>query len=139
MRALNTTRQLVWRAAVVASSAALLAAVLTAPASAGANQSKLTRLTVNRAVALPGVTLPAGTYTFEVANGATSANVVMVSSPSGAGRKVHFLGLTRVIERPHSLPDSQVITIGEAPAGEPVPIRAWFPIGYASGHQFVYE
>jgi hypothetical protein len=139
MTAQNTTRHLAWRAAVSASAAALVAAILVVPGSAGANQSKLTRLTFNRTMALPGVTLPAGTYTFEVQNTATSANVVLVSSRTPGGRKVHYLGLTHPIERPHNLASSQVITIGEAPAGEPVPIRAWFPVGYSSGHQFRYE
>jgi hypothetical protein len=139
MTAQNTTRQLTRRVAVAASAAALIAAVLTAPVDAGGNQSRLTRLTVNRTMALPGVTLPPGTYTFEIANTVTSANVVMVSSRSAVGRKVHYLGLTHPIERPHNLPGSQVITIGEVPAGEPVPIRAWFPIGYSTGYQFVYE
>lgn len=139
MTAQITTRHLAWRAALAVSTATLLAAILAAPTFAGLTASKLTRLQANRTMALPGVTLPPGTYTFEVVNPPTSANVVLVSSQGPNGRKVHFLGLTRPVERPRNLPAAQVITIDEAPAGAPVPIREWYPVGSSSGYQFLYE
>jgi hypothetical protein len=93
-------------------------------------------LTFNRAVALPGVTLPAGSYTFEVINPTTSANTVQVTSRDRS--KVHFVGLTRRAHRPAGMPANQAVRFGEASAGNPPPIRAWFPIGESSGHEFVY-
>jgi len=31
------------------------------------------------------------------------------------------------------------VALGEAPIGEPSPIRAWYPIGSQSGHEFLYR
>ena len=88
-------------------------------------------------MALPGVELTPGAYRFEVANPHTSADAVLVTSQ--ATRKVHFLGIVQRVERPRNLPANQAITVGEAPAGEPVPITAWYPVGHRSGYRFVYE
>src|SRR5687768_207317 len=80
---------------------------------------RLNHLTFNGAVALPGVTLPAGTYVFEVVG--NSSDVVRVSSKQG---RHYFLGFTQRIERP---------------AGErSQPIAAWYPIGSSRGHRFLY-
>jgi hypothetical protein len=32
----------------------------------------------------------------------------------------------------------QIVSLGEASKGEPMPIRAWYPIGEAYGHRFVW-
>jgi hypothetical protein len=45
-------------------------------------------------MALPSVTLPAGTYSFEIVNPTSSADAVLVTSGTRS-RTVHFLGLTR--------------------------------------------
>ena len=101
-----------------------------------ATASHTNHLTFSKAVALPGVTLPAGSYTFEVVNPLTSGNAVLVTSRDRS--KVHFVGLTRRAQRPAAMPASQSVTLGEASAGNPPPIRAWFPIGESSGHEFIY-
>jgi hypothetical protein len=126
------------RALVVTLGAALLATCISATSDAGSPASQLTRIHVGRSMALPGVTLPPGSYTFEILNPASAADVVVVSSGS-AHRTVHYLGLTRRIDRPSRLPANQVIAVAEAPAGEPIPITAWFPVGSASGRQFIYR
>jgi hypothetical protein len=138
MTAVHTTRQLTRRWLIALPAAALLAALAASPGAAGTTAGKTTVLQVNRTMALPGVTLPPGTYAFEVANADTSRNVVLVTSRGSGPRKVHFLGLTRLVDRPRSVPAGQVIAIGEAPTGEPVPITAWYPVGFNSGHQFIY-
>src|SRR3954471_24372615 len=59
--------------------------------------SRLTYLTFSAAVALPGVTLPAGTYAFEPASPNTAANVVLVKNRA---RTVKFYsGFTLRVER----------------------------------------
>jgi hypothetical protein len=103
---------------------------------ANASASKRTVITISHAMALPNATLQPGTYTFEVLNGDSSADVVVVRGSRPGD--VRFLGLTRRIERPRSLPANQVLSFGEQRRGEPIPITAWYPTGFQLGHQFIY-
>ena len=123
------TRHLVFTAAI-----ALLALAAATPSRAALGLGD--RITFSGPVALPGVVLPAGSYTFEIANPETSLRVVRVTRRD-TGR-VYFSGFTRMIPRPVNLPADQVITLGEARRGEPVPINAWYPTGESQGHQFVW-
>ena|SRR5687768_7991505 len=93
-------------------------------------------LTFNATMALPGVTLAPGTYTFEIANPAGSPRVVAVSSRDGRHR--YFMAHTRPVSRPASMDLNKPVTLGEAPAGAPTPILAWYPIGTRLGFEFVY-
>ena len=43
------------------------------------------------------------------------------------------------IERPAGLSRDQWVTLGEAPRGGAAPIKAWFPGGELSGHEFIYH
>jgi hypothetical protein len=94
---------------------------------------RVNHLTFNGAVALPGVTLPAGTYVFEVVG--ASGDVVRVSSKQG---RHYFMGFTQRIERPAARGPLPIATLGEAPAGMPQPIEVWYPIGSLRGHRFLY-
>ena len=94
-------------------------------------------LTFSKAVALPGVVLPAGTYTFEVANSDTSANVVRVASR--ASRRQLYQGFTERVSRPSGLPKDQAVSLGEGSPDVPPPITAWYPLGEAVGHRFIYR
>jgi hypothetical protein len=94
---------------------------------------RLNYLTFSGAVALPGVTLPAGTYVFEVVG--NGGDVVRVSSKQG---RPYFMGFTRRVDRPLGRRDVPIATFGEAPAGTPPPITAWHPSGSSRGHLFVY-
>ena len=94
-------------------------------------------LTFSKPVALPGVVLPAGRYTFEAGPGGRSRDIVMVMSRDGRGPL--YLGFTREVRRPAGMPVNSTVSFGEAPADQPVPIAAWFPIGQESGHQFLYR
>jgi hypothetical protein len=51
---------------------------------------------------------------------------------------VYFQGFTHRVNRPVALNDHRPIVLGEAAAGQPAPIVAWFPYGEASGHEFLY-
>ena len=92
-------------------------------------------LTFKQPVALPGVVLPAGTYTFESVM--LGGNVVRVSSRNDG--TVRFMGFTQRVVRPRSMPTRTPIAFGEAPPGTARPITAWFPIGRSEGHQFMYR
>ena len=103
--------------------------------SAGASFSKHTNhITFSGPVRLPGVTLPAGTYTFELPIPDSDLDIVQVSSRNG--REVYYTGFTKLIERPGSMPMSQLIAFGEAPTNTAPPIAAWFPLNERTGRQF---
>jgi hypothetical protein len=107
-----------------------------APLDAWVTSSRLTYLTFNAAVALPGVTLPAGTYAFELAAPNTAANVVLVKNRA---RTVQFYsGFTRRVER-HADLDHSSVAFGEARPGEPRPILVWYPPDWPDGLQFNYR
>ena len=133
---MRITKSRLYRRLAILSVAGALFAVSTTVYAAWTVGSRLTRIHTHRTMALPGVTLPPGEYTFEIFNSGSSGDAVLVSS--NHQRKAHFLGLTRIVERPRNLPENQVIAVGEAPAGEPVPIKVWYPAGSASGRQFIY-
>ena len=95
--------------------------------------SQRTFMTFSNSVEMPGVTLPAGTYVFEVVG--TSGDVVRVSSKQG---RHYFMGFTQRIERPAARGPLPIATLGEAPAGTPQPIEVWYPIGSLRGHRFLY-
>jgi hypothetical protein len=91
------------------------------------------RLTFSRPVALPGVVLPAGSYTFDVASD-TALNVVVVRNRT----KVFYMGFTNQVLRPTWMPSGGLVMVGEAPANEAPPITAWYEIGRSIGHEFRY-
>ncbi len=95
-----------------------------------ANIGRTEYLTMDRWTALPGVILPPGSYTFEVIEG--HADLVRVTNR--ATRRVHYTGFTDVVERQNV--NGASLTFGEAPSGDPIPIKAWFPDGARRGNQF---
>ena len=92
-------------------------------------------VTFSAPVALPGITLPAGTYRFEVPDVAMSTGLVSVSSHDG--RHVYLTQFTRLIDRPKG-GDSLSVMLGETAPGRTPQVKAWFPIGERSGRQFIY-
>jgi hypothetical protein len=131
------------------SSVLVAAAAMTATGNAvSANYTVGNYLTFGRSVALPGVVLPAGLYRFEVVRlesgyviefeKPSSMSPVAIQVTSDNGRRVHFRGFTWRVPRPAEMAADQAISLGEASKGEPTPIRAWFPIGEAYGHRFVW-
>jgi hypothetical protein len=91
-------------------------------------------LTFNGPVALPGVTLPAGTYTFR--SPAIDRNIVQVMDRGET--KSYYMGITRPVSRSRGGTEL-LVTIGEAAARQVPPIQAWFPRGASEGHAFIYE
>jgi hypothetical protein len=124
-----TKRQLVLTAVGLGVSA------LVAVASSDANIPRRDYLTFSGAVALPGVTLTPGEYTFEVVAG--KSDLVLVRK--GRDLAPVYLGFTRTVLRPADLPSNRAVTIGEAPAGSAPPISAWYELGSRTGHEFVYD
>jgi hypothetical protein len=104
-------------------------------ASAHAWTTDTNYLTFSGPVALPGVTLPAGTYVFRMPSD-SDKNVVQVMNR--AETKSYYMGITRPVSRPRKSTEL-LVTIGEAPANQVRPIQAWFPLGDIAGHAFIYD
>ena len=100
---------------------------------------RLTILTFTAPVQLPGVTLPAGKYRFEMADINNAAHTVRVLSEDG--QKVH----ATVHTVPSTLPQRDLndqetlIMFAERPAGMPQAARQWFYPGRSIGEEFVYS
>ena len=95
-----------------------------------------TKVRFSRPVALPGVVLPAGTYSFDVAS-PTALDVVVVRSADHG--KVFYMGFTNTVSRPRNMSSQMPIAFGEAAANEPPPIAAWYEISDTTGHAFIYR
>lgn len=124
------------KSVAAACGAAILGLVMAASSHAFPNASKTTYLTFSGPVALPGVTLPAGTYIFELAD-SSQRNIVQVRSRDRS--RGYWMGFTRLTRRPAGIGADRLATLGEAPTGTPAPITAWYPFFYEStGYEFIY-
>jgi hypothetical protein len=90
----------------------------------------------SRPVALPGVVLEAGTYSFDVVS-PTALDVVVVRSANRD--KLYYMGFTRTVSRPRHMSAQTPVAFGEAAANEAPPIAAWYEIGNSTGHEFIYR
>lgn len=97
---------------------------------------KRTYFTFNQSVALPGVTLPAGTYMFRLADPDTSRRVIQVSDKNGT--QSYALLLTMPAYRNEAAKDSEIRFL-ETPAGAPRAINAWWYVGDSTGYEFIYS
>ena len=121
-----------WKSVRIGCAAVALALMVAGSAMAHSSNHE-NRLTFSRPVALPGVVLPAGSYTFDVASD-TAPDVVVVRNRT----KVFYMGVTNQVLRPTWMPSGGLVMIGEAPANEAPPITAWYEIGQSIGHEFRY-
>jgi hypothetical protein len=126
-------RNIVW----TVGAASLFVLALTQHGSASGNAEQTAYLTFSQVVRLPGVSLGAGTYIFEVANPNTRGNVVRVLSRDR--KMAYFLGFTNAIAKPRGLSDDARISLGESGPGAAPPITAWWPTGEAIGREFIYR
>jgi hypothetical protein len=131
---MRTCTATVIRNVMLTTAAVLMALAATTPS--GAALGPRDQITFSRPIALPGVVLPAGSYTFEVVNPDSSSAVVRVAHRDT--HQVYFSGFTMAAVRPANLPADRVVTVGEAPAGGAIPITAWYPTGRVAGHRFVW-
>jgi hypothetical protein len=115
-----------------------IVAIITVFAGAMASATSLTKatyLTFSGPVALPGVTLSAGEYLFELADPYSTRKVVRVTNRLRS--RVYLTAITRPVPRPGGLRDG-LVTLGEARPGSPRPITAWFPENESVGYGFIY-
>ena len=119
---------------VLVSCVAIVAGPLAARAASG-SIPHTNYLTFSARFALPGVSLPAGTYVFDVLY-IGSENVIRVSSRNRA--HVYLTAFTRRVQRPNGLSADRQIVFNEVRPGDTPSVKAWFPVGQAIGHEFRY-
>jgi hypothetical protein len=110
-------------------------ALFLAPSARADEWNKKTFLTFSGPVQVPGATLPAGTYTFELANPDTTRHVIRVSSQDGSKNYAMFITIPAERLEP---PDQNVVMFAERPAGAPQAVQVWFYPGDRIGEEFVY-
>lgn len=98
--------------------------------------NKQTTIKVDQTIAVPGTTLPAGTYIFKLVDSQSNRNIVQVLNP----RQDHVYATVIAINNYQMEPKGHtVFTFYEVPAGQPQPVRAWFYPGDLYGQEFVYS
>src|SRR4030095_8558441 len=118
--------------------AALCAALaLTAGAAAGQGTlaDRTTFVTFSGPVSLPGTTLPAGTYTFRLADSQTDRHIVQVFNREGTKL---FTTLLAVPAQRNEASGDPVITFKETPSDRPPAVHYWYYAGEKDGNELVY-
>jgi hypothetical protein len=97
---------------------------------------RINNLTFSRSVALPGVMLSAGSYSFEVLEPGVGVDIVRVWNRDRT--RVFYTGITRAVDRPRHDP-KRIMQFGESVGGAAPPILVWYPINAPTGHEFIYS
>jgi len=122
-------------------SAVALAAVM-APATAQAQDvadvKRLTILTFSEPVQLPGKTLPAGKYRFEIADINSAPHTVRVLSEDGQTVHGTFATLASTAPKRDLRDQDTLLMFSERPSGQPQAAREWFYPGRSIGEEFIY-
>lgn len=116
----------------------LLASILVAASATPAladECDKLTYVTFSAPVALPGMTLPAGTYRFSHPDCAETEHILRVASPDGSTVYGTFLAIPDERTSPASKP---LVVLGERAVGAPEAVKAWFYPGETIGDELIY-
>ena len=117
-------------------SAAACATLLIGAATAAAQPSdRTTFVTFSGPVSVPGKTLPAGTYTFRLADSPADRHIVQIFDRDQTQLFATILAVPA--ERPAPEGDP-VITFRETPSNMPPALRYWYYAGETSGNEFVY-
>ena len=104
-------------------------------ASQGLDTNRTTIVTFSAPVALPGVTLPAGSYMFRLADSQTNRNIVQVFDKDRTKIYATILAIPAQRQQPA---DETVITFKEAPASAAPAVQYWYYPGETMGQEFAY-
>jgi LPXTG-motif cell wall-anchored protein len=122
------------RVVFLACSVALLACVMATPSTAQP-LDKRTLFTFSGPVSMPGVTLPAGSYLFRLADPNSGRNVVQVLNADGTRPYGMFFAMRAERFDPAPAPEVRFM---ETATGMPAAIKTWWYPGERSGFEFVY-
>lgn len=121
---------------LVAAAVALGLAVAATESVGSVTRGDTATLSFNRPVALPGVTLSPGSYTFEIVDDAGYLDIVRVKN--SRTHKSEFMGFTNKVPRPDRLRKVSAVTLGESVRNAPAPIQVWYPADGSDGREFIY-
>jgi hypothetical protein len=109
--------------------------VLAVPGAAADEWNKKTKLIFSEPVEVPGMILPAGTYTFALLDSLSDRNIVQIWNEDQTKVFVTILAINNYRLTPTG---KTVITFAERPSGTPEALHAWFYPGDNFGQEFVY-
>ena len=93
-------------------------------------------MTFSDTVQVPGAILPAGTYVFRLRDSKSDRYTVQILNE----RENHMYATVLAIpDYRDTAPEKTRVSFYEAPAGQPLPIKAWFYPGEKYGREFVYR
>jgi len=116
--------------------AAAFSAIVASGIAGAQTYNKKTYLTFSGPVSMPGITLPAGTYTFQIANPDSGSRVIEVMDKDM--KRVHGLFFAIPSAQLADPPTDPVVRFSERPEGAPQAIKAWYYPGERTGFEFVY-
>ena len=112
----------------------LLLSIAATTVQAGQSNDNKTVLTFTQPVEISGYVLPAGKYTFQLADSLTDRHMVLI-----------FDANSNLVATVMAIPnyrfktsDDAVVKFGDLPVGSPEVVRAWFYPGGSIGEEFVY-
>lgn len=108
---------------VTGACAALLLGAASIASAQAPDTNNMTTVTFSAPVSLPGVTLPAGSYLFKLADSQVNRNIVQVFDKD---RSKVFATIIAIPAERNEPADETVITFNEAPAASAPAIRYWF-------------
>ena len=97
--------------------------------------NKRSVLTFSQPFEVPGRVLPAGTYTFKLADMMNDRHIVQIFNADGSQL---IVTLMTVPDYRLETTTDNVVKFNEVPRGSPEAIRAWFYPGNSVGQEFVY-
>lgn len=97
--------------------------------------TKRTFLTFSGPVQVPGMTLPAGTYMFKLADPEGGRRAIQIWDEKGT--KMFTMLLTIPDEQPEAK-DDPVVLFSERPSGAPSAVKSWFYPDERIGYEFIY-
>jgi hypothetical protein len=100
--------------------------------------NKKTEFQFSAPVQIPGKTLSAGKYVFELADSESDRNLVQVFSEDADGNGHLITTLQAVPDYTTKTPDKPTLHFEERSSGTPEAIRSWFYPGENTGWEFVY-
>jgi hypothetical protein len=109
--------------------------VALAPGARADEWNKKTFLTFSGPVSVPGATLPAGTYTFKLADLSGNRHVVQIFDKD---EKKIYTTLMAIPNQRLEPSDKPVVMFAETPAGVPAAVKVWYYPGETIGNEFVY-
>jgi hypothetical protein len=112
-----------------------VAAAMTAGVAVAQPSDKRVEFTFSRPIAVPGATLPAGTYLFRLTDTEGSRKVIHVLSKDG---KTAYANLLSIPDVRRDVTYKSEIRFMETAKGQPSAVKTWWYSGESIGYEFIY-